>query len=332
MWVMTMDASKKFKIITECQLNGVSNTCKKYGISRTLYYRWLNRYKTQGMDGLNNKVKNFVPINKTSKDIESKILKLIKAYPAYGPQAIKYLLDEIGHHLSESAVYNVMKRHNLTNRTNRLRYAHKKIRKVAESLPLLKELNSGECWLFWITNLGDYKDQANYEYTMFDCKSKIACTRVYDDISMMYFEDLLTAVAMPIAQTLKLNTKYLCLFTDCHLIKKYKSKLETELLEVLRTSGFNAKLHVLKDSTELNHFKNLQSTYTDGCISYLLPLMQNNTTISDIKVKFQAYIRNYNIQNKQSYDIGEFSPINYHNKTANTNMILPIWAYLDREY
>ncbi len=327
-----MDAKVKFQIISESKTNGVTHTCKKYGISRTLYYRWLNRYKSQGMDGLKNITKDFTPKNKTSKEIEKKILTLISTYPTYGPKAIKYLLEEIDCFISESAIYNVMKRHQLTKRVLRQRFAHKKVKKMTELLPSFKTLKSGECWLFWITDYGQYNDVTIYEYTLFDCISRIGITRFYEDVSTSNFEDLLTAVAMPVAQTLKVEAKFMCFFDDNRLIKELKSKFDNEILEQISRSDFNVKLHILKHNHEWLAFDELKKAYTDGCLTHLLPLLQSNITLSEMKIKFQKYIRDYNILIKQSYDEGEFSPIEYHNKMANTHMILPLWAYIDREY
>lgn len=124
-----MNKELKFNIISEGLKNGISITCRKHNISRTIYYRWLKRYKANGIEGLDDIKKDFVPLNKTSIDIERKLLNLIRTYPKYGPKAINYLLEEIGINLSESAVYNVMKRHHLTNKESRLKFAKKRSQK-----------------------------------------------------------------------------------------------------------------------------------------------------------------------------------------------------------
>ena len=109
-----MDCNQKFQIITEGQKYGVSEACKKHNISRTLYYRWLNRYKTLGMKGLEDIEKRFTPANKTSPETAVMLLSLIKNHPNFGPRELKYRLDAIGFNISESAVYNIMKRNQLS--------------------------------------------------------------------------------------------------------------------------------------------------------------------------------------------------------------------------
>ena len=81
----------RFKIISDGLKDGVSATCRKYNISRTLYYRWLKRYQANGIDGLKDMQKDFVPVNKTDIHIESALLNLIKDYPHYGPKALKQI-------------------------------------------------------------------------------------------------------------------------------------------------------------------------------------------------------------------------------------------------
>lgn len=43
---------EKEKILLDIQVLGVIVGCRKYNISRTLYYDWLDRYNARGIDGL----------------------------------------------------------------------------------------------------------------------------------------------------------------------------------------------------------------------------------------------------------------------------------------
>lgn len=328
-----MHKNLKFNILSEGQKNGISVTCRKYNISRTIYYRWLNRYKARGIEGLNDIKKDFVPINKTNPEIELALFNLIRTYPNYGPRAIKYLLEEIGHNISESAVYNNMKRNNLTNKESRIRFAKKKEKKITSTIPPLSELHSGECWGFWITDYGHIENIGNlYEYTFFDFVSRITCTRLYHDISFSNFEDLLAGVAIPVAQTLKLNTKYLCFFHDSKIIKQTKNVFESKVNKAIRDHGFDVKIHVLKTSHHLTKITELRNEYTEGCLSFLMPLINKSMSFTDLKIQFQRYLRLYNISHKSRFDNELCSPIDYHKKLTNTKLILPLWAYIDREY
>jgi transposase-like protein len=328
-----MNKQQKFKIINEATENGVSITCKKHSISRTIYYKWLKRYQTYGIDGLEDIKKDFTPVNKTSKEIEESLFSLVKTYPTYGPRALKYLLEELDHDISESAVYNILKRHKLTNKKSRLRFSKQKENKMIQVIPDLTNLKSGECWLFWITDLGTYDDIGSiYSYTFFDVKSKIACTRLYHDISFSNLEDLLTGVALSVANSLNLEFNYLCFYKDDKVIKQHKNKFTSKLNTLLDSQGIDVLVHILNHHSELEDIKHMTSLYNQECITYLLPHIQQKRNLNEIRIKFQEFIRNYNMYNKIQFDNMLCSPVEYHNKQTDTKLILPLWAYMDREY
>ncbi len=328
-----MHKSLKFNILVEGQKNGVSITCKKYDISRTIYYRWMGRYKAKGIDGLDDIRKDFIPVNKTSSDIELSIFNLIRTYPYYGPRAIKYLLEEVGHNISESAVYNVMKRHQLTNKESRIRFSKKKVKAITASIPPISELSSGECWIFWITDYGQIEPIGQiYEYTFFDLVSKISCTRLYNTVSYSNFEDLLAAAAIPVARSLTFNTKYLCFFQDVQLSKGAKTIFQSKINHAVKDHGFDVTIHLLHKGNLLVQSIHLRTTYTEGCLSCLMPIINEGLSFSELKIHFQRYLRQYNLEQQVMYGDGMTSPIDYHLKTTGTKLILPLWAYIDREY
>lgn len=329
-----MNKDFKFKVITEASTNGVSKTCEKYDISRTLYYRWLNRYKANGIDGLSSSKKDFIPTNKINNEIETALLNLIKQYPTYGPKAIKYLFDDLGYKISESAIYNIMKRNSLSKKEERLKFSRKQQTEVATALPNLNQILSGECWLFWITDYGSYNHLGHiYEYTLFDYKSRIACSRLYNKITFSNFEDILTSTAMPVAKTLNLKISYLCFFQSCKIMNISTKTFNYKINKILDDNGFDFKIHTFMDKSEdLNIVNNLKEQFTEKTSAFLVPLINKGITFLELKLKFQDYIRNYNIADKNIFDIGEYTPIEYHNKLSNTKLILPIWAYIKREY
>jgi len=52
----------------------------------------------------------------------------------------------------------------------------------------------------------------------------------------------------------------------------------------------------------------------------------------ELKTHLQKHIRDYNINNKLSYSGELYSPVEYHVKSKNTEMVLPLWAYIERGY
>lgn len=328
-----MEHELRFKIISEGLKNGVSITCRKYNISRTIFYRWLKRYKTLGIEGLHDLEKEFVPANKTDIKIEQIILNLIKSYPQYGPKAIKYLLDDLGHKISESAVFNVMKRHNLTNKAQRIQFVKKSKTPITLSIPKLSDLKSGECWIFWITDYGNIDQIGSlYEYTFFDFKSRIACTRLYNTIAFENFEDLLSAVAMPVATTMNFKPRYLCFYKDVKLIKQSKHHFKSSMTRIIQDNGLDVQIHILNPQDEIDIINQFKENYTEGCLSFIMPLIQKGISFNQIKLEFQNYVRHYNLNHYLLYNQDLYTPVEYHNLITNTKLILPICVYLDREY
>jgi len=328
-----MDRQMKLTILSEGQKNGVSSTCTKYGISRTLYYRWLNRYKTYGLDGLDPVKKVFVPINKTPPPIEDSILSLIKSYPSYGPREIKYLLEEIGHKISESAVYNIMKRHDLSTKEKRTRFAKKKTTPKISDLPAFDTMKSGECWLFWTTSYGSHESVGTiYEYTILDYKSKIACSRLYNTLSSECFEDLLTAAAIPVAQCLNFNTNYLCFFQEYNISEKNKNVFLNNIQKTVQSSGFDISVFLIKDEEQYSEIMSLKKEYTNHCLSFMLPFMHSECSGVESKLHVQRHMCRDNVLHRVYFGELLLSPIEYHSYATGSNRILPLWAYIDRIY
>ena len=99
-------------------INNISRACREAGVSRTYYYKWAKRYITYGMQGLAERprVKTVMP-NRTRTDIVDKILSFIKVYPTYGPARIA---NELGDVVCSATVYNILRRHGLNKKIDRL--------------------------------------------------------------------------------------------------------------------------------------------------------------------------------------------------------------------
>lgn len=328
-----MDSIEKLKIITEGQNHGISTICRKYGISRTLYYRWLKRYQSEGIDGLVNKKPNQAPPNKTSLETEKTIVRLCLAYPSYGPRAIMYLMDEAGYKISESAVYNVMKRNNLSNKYNRLKHKAGRKKMITKTAMPFDEFKSGQCLIFWLTHYGAFdKIGPIIEYTIYEYRSGIACTRLFNDISFKYFEDLLTDVAMPVSNSLNFDTSHLCLFNDSKILQPSKTDFTDTLQQTIDDYNYNIVVQFITNNKDYKTASNLKRIYTERCLSKLIPILNSSSNFEDVKTQFQRVIINYNIYEKKDYDGQLLTPIERHNQLTNTEFILPLWAYIDRPY
>lgn len=328
-----MQPEQKLSILMDGQKNGISDTCIKHQISRTLYYRWLKRYKNAGIAGLGKTTRNFTPPNKTEPAIIQMLMNLIKKYPNYGPRALKYKLDDLGYKISESAVYNSLRRHGLSTKKQRLSHIKKKDTHSDHRLPSFSPLDSGECWLFWTTYVGNFKNVGDlYIYTFLDYKSRIACSRLYTRLSLAHFENLLTAVAMPVAQSLNFDTKYLYVSYLDHICQKKPEIFVTQLEKILLSSGFDASVFTQIAQQDEGEILHLMSHYNQITLSELLLLIQEGLSLNEILHKFQHHIRNYNLHSTFSYDQQLYTPVAYHAKSRDLKLILPLWAYMDRDY
>jgi transposase InsO family protein len=96
-WKETSSMNEKVGFINEWRSGqwSMSELCNAYGISRTLGYRYLNRFEKDGMAGLLER--SSAPIsspNKTPNDLEKAIVNLRKQHKRWGPDKLKTILAE----------------------------------------------------------------------------------------------------------------------------------------------------------------------------------------------------------------------------------------------
>ena len=115
----------KYSILQHARKNkNVTSTCKLFNITRTTYYVWLRRFSQLGYPGLLNpkRSKPKMP-NQIKPDKEQIIYNYIVNYPTHGPRRISNELKAQGITISETGIYNVLRRCGLNHRLDRLFYA-----------------------------------------------------------------------------------------------------------------------------------------------------------------------------------------------------------------
>lgn len=210
------NAHSKYMVLKHAlKENNVSLTCKLFGISRTTYYNWSRAYEKQGMAGLVVKEpkKPEMP-NKVSKSIENEILSYVERYPADGPKRIYYELKAEGFNMGESGIYNVLKRHNLSKKTQRREYSKNKAinnrkRGSKNSLPYFQDIAQsypGYLVIQRIDYMGRFEGIGKvYQYSIYDTYSKWGVAKIYNkkqDIDTWYYFELKLVYLM---KTLNLN-------------------------------------------------------------------------------------------------------------------------------
>jgi len=112
---MSRNEKMKFIRLIEGSELGISDTLARYDIPRSTYYRWKRKYRTMGLNGLqDNRPMPLRVWNSLSPEQTDKILEYATLYPEYSSREISlYITDNEGFSVSESTVYRVLKKHNL---------------------------------------------------------------------------------------------------------------------------------------------------------------------------------------------------------------------------
>ena len=94
------------------QLGNVTAACRELGISRSLFYRWKQRYERYGRDGLHPKrlETNRGRPHELSVQDEQVILATALSAPTRGPAFFALQLAQQGHRLSASTIYRHLRR------------------------------------------------------------------------------------------------------------------------------------------------------------------------------------------------------------------------------
>ena len=186
----------------------VMDLCKLFNRSRTWFYKWKQRYDIYSEAGLRN-IDRSPPAmpNKTPLDIEMKILDFIITYPSYGPVRIANELAKENIPVKSSAVYNVLKRHNLNTRKQRLEYMRIKNGIVATSSDLERDrdksknrsLNTkypGHIVGMDVFYVGTLKGIGRiFQFTAIDSYSSYGWTKLYTDKSALSACDFMMHVS-----------------------------------------------------------------------------------------------------------------------------------------
>ena len=103
------------------QLGNVSAACRELGISRSLFYRWKDRYERHGRDGRHPRqgARKGRPHGLSVQD-EQAIVAIALSHPTCGPVFYSMYLARQHRYLSSSTVYRALRRMGLGTRQKRL--------------------------------------------------------------------------------------------------------------------------------------------------------------------------------------------------------------------
>ena len=113
----------RLRVVSDAQRSGnVSATCRRYGVSRTLFYRWRGRLEQYGRDGLLPKRRGphrGRPPRVTVPE-ERRVIATALAWPTCGPQFVSDVLAREGVVLAPVTIWRVLCRQRLNTRRARL--------------------------------------------------------------------------------------------------------------------------------------------------------------------------------------------------------------------
>lgn len=111
-----MELKRDFVELADREDANMRDLCRRFGISAPTGYKWLARYREQGMGGLEElpRIPRVSP-GKTAAKLEARILKVREAHPAWGGRKIRRWLQDQGTEdvPSASTVTEVLRRHGL---------------------------------------------------------------------------------------------------------------------------------------------------------------------------------------------------------------------------
>jgi len=104
----------------------ITYLCKKYGVSRTWFYKWKKRRDKYGDEGLRVKTRTKPKMpNCVSKETEAEILRFCFQYPTYGPERIEGELKSAGISIGHTGIYNVLKKKGINTAKSRLEWVRR---------------------------------------------------------------------------------------------------------------------------------------------------------------------------------------------------------------
>lgn len=108
----------------ESGIKPMAQLCRCYGISRKTGYKWLKRYRKQGLEGLRDRPRRPGPIpHKTPAEVERLLVEERKRHPHWGPKKLVVLLKN-NHQVkppAPSTAGDILKRHGLIKPRGRIR-------------------------------------------------------------------------------------------------------------------------------------------------------------------------------------------------------------------
>lgn len=173
------EIKRKLKVLLHAEQSGnTAKTCRYFGVSRSTFYRWQQRYQKSGESGLKNeKPIPINPANKTPDEVEEKVLYLRKKYHLGPIRIVWYLARYHGIRISDASVYRILKRNGVSRlpRGTRMRKVHtKRYNKQVPGHHIQMDVK-------FLTFKGKRgKKIRHFQYTAIDDATRVRALKVYE--------------------------------------------------------------------------------------------------------------------------------------------------------
>jgi transposase InsO family protein len=180
---LSRGAARRLAIIRHAQevTGNVSLTCRYYGISRQIYYKWLRRYEERGLDGLRDSSRRPHSSPRATKaDVVGKIMYLRRHYH-FGPHKISmYLRRYHDITISPSGIWNILRRLGMSRLPTSQRYKRHKDRWKRYEKPLPGHRVQVD--VKFVAPLKGTRKK-HYQFTAIDDCTRLRVLRIYDRLN-----------------------------------------------------------------------------------------------------------------------------------------------------
>ncbi|MBQ74712.1 MAG: IS481 family transposase [Gammaproteobacteria bacterium] len=218
---------RRLRVLKHAENSGsIARTCRYFGLPRSTFYRWKNRYKQEGEAGLVNKstASKHQP-NQTPPEIVEKVLYLRRKYHL-GPIRIVWYLQRYHQiKISDAGVYRILRRHGVSRLPGRVGRRKVHTKRYEKRVPG-HHIQIDVKFLRFVDTSG--RSVRRFQYTAIDDATRIRALKIYERHTQKNAID----------------------FVD-HVIGKFPFRLHT--IQTDRGHEFQAKFHWHVEDKGIRH-------------------------------------------------------------------------------
>ena len=283
----------------------ISETCRVFGISRPTYYKWYNRYKKHGVEGLRDKIRREPEMpNKVSKEVENIILDYVIETPRYGPRRISQDLKEMDIEIGEMGVYNVLKRNGLNLMEDRIAYSKKyghipRAKSKTKDISLEKIENSYPGYMFQqgTSYIGKFDAFGKvYMMTIVDCYSYFTMAKIYNSRKFENVKYLVETKLIPISRDFGIQVENIITNGSSEYYSNWGED-KHQYYELLSKYNINQIIIPATEDTDINFLKDVNEIIYEEFYKDILE-KGSCSNFNELQGELQRYLNYYNIKRK----------------------------------